>query len=201
MKNSVWTNVIRTIQILFAAVILMQSTACRTLSSKDKAVVDSFRGKMIYSKSGMHGEMKGNTIVIQSTGYIGLPIFYPPNSAFKLVDANSKVITLRRGSGGETIQLRFVQRHSMMTLGEFLKSEFSNKEVTVASTFSEQEKKNIKAGTVEPGMRKQAVLMAIGQPPRSLNASSNGDSLVYAKSRVNNVELRFDRNRLVEIVD
>jgi len=199
MKNSVWKFVIRTSQILFAAIVLMQSTACRTLSGRDKAVVDSFRGKTIYSKSGMHGEMKGDTVVIQSTGYIGLPIFYPPNTPFKLVDANSKVVILKRGN--EMIQLRFVRRHSMMSLGDFLKSEFSNKEVTIANNFSELEKKNIKSGTVETGMRKQAVLMAIGQPPRSLNESTNGDSMVYAKSRVNNVELRFDRNRLVEIID
>jgi len=59
----------------------------------------------------------------------------------------------------------------------------------------------IREGKALPGMSKQAVILAIGYPPRHANSTLDGDRWRYWKSRWNTILVHFHEGRVVRVQD
>lgn len=67
------------------------------------------------------------------------------------------------------------------------------------SKFNALEKKNINKGTVEKGMRKSAVIVAIGYPPATRTASLESDAWTYWSNRFNTFIVHFENDKVSRI--
>ena len=67
--------------------------------------------------------------------------------------------------------------------------------------FSKTERAQIEKGEVVKGMRKKAVLAAIGYPPKHVTPSLKYDDWVYWQSKWNKFQVRFKDDRVVEVKD
>ncbi len=67
--------------------------------------------------------------------------------------------------------------------------------------FSELRNFSIKNGTVAKGMRKKAVLVAIGYPPAIETMSLDSDQWTYWSSRFNKFIVYFRNGKVYKIVD
>jgi len=59
----------------------------------------------------------------------------------------------------------------------------------------------IREGKALPGMSKQAVILAIGYPPRHANPTLDADQWRYWKSRWNTILVHFQQGRVVRVQD
>jgi hypothetical protein len=89
------------------------------------------------------------------------------------------------------------KHHRKVTMNAVLKRTFfaeNPMEGSNYSGFSKMEKDNIKAGTIEKGMSKNAVLMAYGYPPDHKTPSTDENVWTYWISRFQTTILSFDNS-------
>jgi len=106
----------------------------------------------------------------------------PAGTEVKILNyGNGKITFFDAGTGVMT--LWHARRHSRISLEALFERHFSEENVTAeGGTFNkltEDEKRNVLAGTVANGMSKEAVLMAYGYPPSHRTPSLDVDSWLY----------------------
>jgi hypothetical protein len=69
------------------------------------------------------------------------------------------------------------------------------------SGFSEMERSNIKKGAVAAGMSKEAVIKAMGYPPRHKTPTLSLDQWRYWQNRLNTILVVFENEKVTEIRD
>ncbi len=123
-----------------------------------------------------------HTMLAQGSGLstlnytLGFPI--PVNSVIFYEDINSRQIAFTYND--KRYYLRNSPRHSKTNMDQMLDRYFAGKEVDL-SKFTAQEQAAIKAGRVEVGMRKEAVVLAQGYPPAHATPSLEQNSWTYWK--------------------
>jgi hypothetical protein len=104
---------------------------------------------------------------------------------------------------GLTFNYLQVKRHSTITLQELFDRYFSEENVMAAgglfSTFTPEEQKNIRQGTITPGMTRPATLMAWGYPPSHLTPLLTAHIWTYWSSRMRKVLVFFNADRIIKI--
>ena len=91
-------------------------------------------------------------------------VVVPINTEVELVGWGREGFQIRLLPGGPVIEVVNVAEYSGDTVGEAFHKLLGEQPVDL-SQFSDQERKFILLGTVAPGMRKKAVLAALGYPP------------------------------------
>ena len=129
-----------------------------------------------------------------STNYRSEKFFpIPINTEVELLGASRHRFNMKL-AGGRNFTFEHVPKHTLDTAQEAFDSFFSSTPVNL-SHFSTGEQANIKAGKVELGMSRDAVLAAIGPPPASGTFSLTADTWKYSKTRwMNDLFVCFDGN-------
>lgn len=127
----------------------------------------------MYTQVGMHAQGSGLSTLNFTLGF---PI--PVNSIVFYEDINSKQVAITYDD--KRYYLRNSPRHSKTTMDQMLDRHFGTKKVDL-SKFSPKEQEAIKAGKVEIGMSKEAVLLAIGYPPAHATPTLQQDEWKYWK--------------------
>lgn len=106
---------------------------------------------------------------------------------------------------GERFIIQFIKKYSdpKMTVRDYFNQYFSEQDPTATGgafhALPEEEKKQVKAGEVEPGMSKAAVLMSWGYPPSRKTPSLKDDRWTYWENRKIRKILTFMDGKVVKI--
>lgn len=124
----------------------------------------------------------------------------PINSPARLVSIDNKDIVVELLDTHQTLTIDNMQKHTNETTQQAFEKIFKETKVKLDS-FTPEERKNILAAQVKKGMRRQAVLAAIGYPPANSTPSLEGSDWTYWANRFNRFIVRFKGDKVQDIVD
>ncbi|MGZ8217404.1 hypothetical protein [Methylomagnum sp.] len=122
----------------------------------------------------------------------------PINTAATLMSINKKRIVLKLDGTGQQLTIENVPKHTNEDSQQAFKRIFGPKKVDL-SRFTKDEKKYILSGEVKKGMRRDAVLAAIGYPPQNSTPSLSSDEWMYWSTRYDRFIVRFIGDQVAEI--
>ena len=170
----------------FAAALLFSSGA----QAKESPL--AAKGEKLYTKFSLFQEENAH----RTTNY-RVGVLVPINTEVKFVKSDSKNISVTTADGQE-LRIANIQEYS----GEDIKGVFNRtfgKEKVDLSKFSKLEKENIEQGTVEPGMSKDAVVAALGYPPKHQTPSLTGNAWRYWRNRFKTFIVHFKDDKVASV--
>ena len=130
---------------------------------------------------------------VRSTNYripnavMTLPIGTP----VRFVSKRRYRFKMERVDGGRTFLFEHVRKHTLDSPEEAFSTFFSPEPIDL-SGFTPKERRLIEAGEIEVGMRREAVLAAIGPPPAIGTPGLDGPAWKYWSNRWSTFVVRFD---------
>jgi hypothetical protein len=121
----------------------------------------------------------------------------PVNTAVKFVKSDSYTISVKLPDG-QDLTIDNVADFSGEKIDGIFARTFSTKPLNL-SIFTEAERKSIMAGEVKPGMRKSAVIVALGYPPKHKTPNLELNEWRYWINRFNTFIVRFEKDRVTGI--
>lgn len=187
-------TLLRTLSIVALA---LAAAGCKSSRSSDQ-ISDQLLDTQVYTRVGMHFDVKRGRYVMLSTNYISLPVYLPPGAQLTLTQKGRKGFTLVDDEDTEYV-IEYVAKHSMISMDKWFDMHFSSTPVQLPESLTDEERDAITEGVARPGMTRSAVFLALGYPPKSNNPSLQADSLHYSTRRpfVPGRRLHFDDNDVV----
>jgi uncharacterized protein len=176
--------------LLFAVLTL---TACVTKIPSESLPQNIRIGGIYYTQFALQYEKERYRTTNYRRGFL-LPI----NTEVKLIDIDSRKIKVQIPSIGKELLIENVEKHTNENTIQAFDKLFAPVKVNL-SRFNALEQEQIKTGTVVPGMRKRAVIAAIGYPPAVGTQSLDKDQWKYWNSRFNTFIVHFENGRVSEI--
>ena len=174
------------------AVAAFSAAACVQLAFGKDAVSSTPKGKTLYTKFSLYYEELRHRTTNYRKG-----ILVPVNTEVQFVKAGGDTITVKLPSGQE-LKIENVQNFSGENLDGIFARTFST-EKTDLSQFTEDERAAITAGQVKPGMRKSAVIVALGYPPKHKTPSLDSSEWRYWQNRFATFIVQFDGDKVANV--
>ncbi|MHC1764928.1 MAG: hypothetical protein AB9869_11610 [Verrucomicrobiia bacterium] len=124
-------------------------------------------------------------------------ILVPVNTQVQFVKAKRNDIVVQLPNGKQ-LTIENVEPYSGENLDGIFSRTFST-EKTNLSGFTEAERGAILAGEVKPGMRKSAVIVALGYPPKHQTPSLESSQWRYWQNRFNTFLVQFEKDQVVAV--
>lgn len=124
----------------------------------------------------------------------------PINAQVQLQEISSKDIELEILPQHSKLRIENVEKHTGDNITQAFNKLLGKNKVDL-SRFSAAERENILAGRVAKGMRKAAVLAAIGYPPSTETSSTAANEWTYWNSRFNRFIVKFQNDKVAQIQD
>lgn len=125
----------------------------------------------------------------------------PINTRVKITDIDDDEMTIAlMDQNNEEVEVENAEKYSRKTMEQFKALMLGTKPVELSSS-SPEIQKAIKAGELKVGMTKQEVLQAYGYPPAHATPSLDSDKWLYWMNKMNRIQVRFEADKLKEIVD
>ena len=124
----------------------------------------------------------------------------PVNTEVRLIEVTNKTILVELANSNLELRVKNVEKFTKDDIFKAFDKLFKKTRVNL-STFSKMERGHIKSGTVAKGMRKKAVIVAIGYPPQHATHSLESDQWTYWSSRFNKFIVHFSKGKVVRIQD
>ncbi len=121
----------------------------------------------------------------------------PVNTRVTLLEVTQKTIRVELPSHQELL-IENASKYSGDDIYQAFDKLFAAKRVDL-SRFTKLERQHIKSGTVAKGMRKKAVLVAIGYPPKHQTPSLDMEQWTYWSSRFNRFVVHFNNGKVYRI--
>jgi len=163
--------------------------------AKDKAEPLATKGDKLFTQFSLYYE-KGHHI---TTNY-RIGILVPINTEVEFVRANKKTITVKIPGFDAEVNFVNVKDYSGEDVAGIFRRTFGVAPVDL-NAFSETERSAIKRGAVEVGMSRNAVIKAMGYPPRHKTPSLDMNQWRYWKSRFDTVLISFEDDKVISITD
>lgn len=152
---------------------------------------DKWNGKTIYSRVNLRFEPGKKLLKAASTNFYGYDELVPVGTKFTVTAVSKRTIELSSAVNPLPFLIEYIDKHSQIPFDEFLERTFSKNPVAIPDTITAEEKKQIKAGTVAPGMSRAAIFLAIGYPPASISPNFEAKELAYQRTRFAKFKLHF----------
>lgn len=127
-------------------------------------------------------------------------VLVPINTQVQLKEITSDDILLEMLPDRAPLRIENVEKHTGDDVTKAFNKLFGKAKVDLGR-FSSAEREYIALGRVGEGMRKKAVIAAIGYPPITETPSLNGDEWTYWSSRFNRFIVKFKNDKVVSIQD
>ncbi|MCK5121042.1 MAG: hypothetical protein KAQ91_03620 [Methylococcales bacterium] len=124
----------------------------------------------------------------------------PVNTKVQLQNITTKTIEVILDGLPNPLVIKNVQKHTGDDVFQAFDKYFAPKKVSLRA-FNSLEKTHIKKGTVAKGMRKKAVIVAIGYPPITETMNLDADTWVYWSGRFNKFNVNFSKGKVSSVVD
>ena len=177
---------------IFLVTLLWITLLVPTVSGQND--IDAIKGQTLYTQFSLFYEKNCH----QTTNY-RRGILLPVNTEVKFVKANKKSITITLPYGGDLTILN-VEGFSGEKIEGIFQRTFAASPVDFSS-FTNEEKEAIMAGQVRRGMSKQAVIFALGYPPKHKTPSLQLNQWQYWQNRFGTFIVYFENDKVTQIVD
>ncbi|MHB1307265.1 MAG: hypothetical protein ACYC23_09315 [Limisphaerales bacterium] len=124
-------------------------------------------------------------------------ILVPANTPVTVVKTKKKHIVVKLPDGTD-LTIENVQKYSGEGIDRIFLRTFSAEKVDL-SKFTDAERSAISSGSIETGMTKAAVLVALGYPPKHKTPSLESNQWRYWQNRFNTFVLHFKEGKVAEI--
>lgn len=124
----------------------------------------------------------------------------PVNTKVKLLNVSNQTIEVELNNLSKPLIIKNVEKHTGDDVFKAFDKLFMHSKVNLRR-FNSLERRQIKSGSVVKGMRKKAVIVAIGYPPITETMNLDADSWVYWSSRFNKFRVNFRHGKVSSIVD
>ena len=174
---------------------LFSLTACQLFESKPKALLPEGKqqGDQYYTQVTMKYE-KGK---YRTTNY-RRGLLLGVNTEVELLDITPKSIKVKLIEANQELLIVNAIKHTGDDVYQAFDKLFAKTKVNL-SRFNSLEQKNINQGSVDKGMSKLAVQVAIGYPPVIRTPSLDSDEWVYWSSRFNTFIVHFEKGKVARI--
>ena len=184
-----------------SVILLLLSTlvfqgGCAT-SPEDQAAAEKLQGRELYTQVNMHS-------------FKGKAVFWINYQIDRLIPVNTKVtVDEISGSGvvftiketGQTLKLKNKSKHSGLSGQQWADRHFGPKPVNLGK-FKKSVQEAIALARAEPGMSKDAVIIALGYPPAHKTPSLDSPSWLYWRNKWNKVAVQFDSSgKVKQVID
>jgi hypothetical protein len=154
--------------------------------------ISAVKGEKLY----IHFSLFYEKNVHRTTNYrIGTLV--PINTEVTFVKANKSEINVTL-SDGTNLKIENVQKYSGDDINGIFRRTFGKTAVDL-SRFSTREKSSIVDGNVEPGMSKDAVIAALGYPPKHRTPTLNGNQWRYWRTIFATFVVHFEDDKVTRI--
>lgn len=127
-------------------------------------------------------------------------ILVPINTEVEFVKSSRKRISVKIPSYEATVNIENEEGYSGEKIDGIFKRMFA-RELVKLDSFTEAEQSQIKKGLVAEGMSKEAVIKAMGYPPKHKTPSLNMDQWRYWKNRFDTQLVYFENGKVSSIQD
>ena len=124
----------------------------------------------------------------------------PVNTPVKLLNITSKTIEVEVDNSSQKLLVKNVEKHTGDDVYRAFDKLFAKKKVNL-SKFTSLEITHINSGTVANGMRKDAVIVAIGYPPITETMNLDSNLWVYWNGRYNKFNVHFKDGKVSKVED
>ena len=124
----------------------------------------------------------------------------PVNTPVKLLNMTTKTIEVEVDDSSQKLLVKNVKKHTGDDVYQAFDKLFGKRKVDL-SKFNKLERQHIQSGTVAEGMRKDAVIVAIGYPPITETPSLDSNLWVYWSGRFNRFNVHFKNGKVNRIED
>lgn len=124
----------------------------------------------------------------------------PVNTPVKLLKITSKTIEVEVNDSSQALLVKNAKKHTGDDVFQAFDKLFATKKVNL-SKFTQLERQQIESGTVAKGMRKDAVIIAIGYPPITQTMNLDSNMWVYWSGRFNRFNVHFKNGKVSSIED
>lgn len=181
------------IMAIFLLTFLFQ-TGCAT-SPEDQAKVEKMAGKDLYTQVNMHS-FKGKAVF-----WLNYQIdrLIPVNTRVSVDDVSGAGVTFTIKETGQTLKLKNKKKHSGLSGAAWASKHFGPKPVNLGK-FPKKVQEAIALAKAEPGMSKEAVIIALGYPPAHRTPSTDSPSWLYWRNKWNKIAVDFGSDGKVKQV-
>lgn len=126
-------------------------------------------------------------------------VMIPIGTEVEVLKSNRKKIEFREVASGTVFKIKLVKKFTNLSPDEFFNRYFSKDNILNSGEFnslSSAEKEAVKAGRIEKGMSKNAVLLAYGYPPTHRTPSTDQNTWTYWVSRLGNFMVQFENDKV-----
>jgi len=162
-------------------------------ASKSEINLEQAEGQTLYTAHAIRVEKQRHYTSNYQRGSL-----VPVNSRVVILDSHSGLIKVRLVDGGQELRIHNVSDYSGTNIDGVFERTFSETEIDL-SGYSEADRKSIAAGEVEEGMSKDAVIMALGYPPRHRTSSLEEDEWRYWSTKYDTFVVRFQDGKVVKV--
>lgn len=124
----------------------------------------------------------------------------PVNTQVRLLSITNKTIEVEVDNSSQKLLVKNVEKHTGDDVYRAFDKLFAKQKVNL-SKFNSLERKHIQNGTVANGMRKDAVIVAIGYPPITETPNLDSNLWVYWSGRFNRFNVHFKNGKVSRIED
>lgn len=187
-------------KLMFAAAMMFVLVAGLALRAAETTLASAgvASGKDYFTKIGLWQE---KNLCSSSNYHVGT--FIPAGTKVTIKKINPDKITFDLADGSGTMVLANNTKHSKAKLDEVALRTFSDTDPLAKggtfANFTPEEQANIKKGTLDFGMCKDAVIMAYGYPPASLTPSLANDTWIYSENRITKTAVEFKDGKIDKI--
>jgi hypothetical protein len=179
---------------LNALILLFVATFCASATvAAQKALAT--KGEKLYTQFSLFYEKDHHITTNYRKGTL-----VPVNTEVEFVKATRKRITVEIPSYNVTVDFENEEDYSGQKIEGIFRRTFARQPVDL-STFSEEEQSSIKKGVVREGMRKEAVIKAMGYPPHHKTPTLEMDQWRYWKNRFDTMLVLFESGKVSSIQD
>ena len=162
------------------------------LIAADTNTISAVKGDKLYTQFSLFYEKD----VHRTTNY-RIGNFVPINTEVVFVKANKNEIDVKLPDG-TTLKIENVQKYSGENITGIYQRTFSKTAVDL-SRFSAKEKNSIEVGEVEIGMSKDAVIAALGYPPKHRTPTLKGNQWCYWRTIFKTFVVHFEDDKVKSI--
>ena len=176
-------------------VLMLSLVACKKVLKPEEIPADIVVGKSYYTQFVIRYEKQTHVTTNYRRG-----TSIPVNTKVRLLEITSKTINVELEDLAMPLLIKNVEKHTGDDVFQAFDKLFANKKRSLAG-FNSLERKHIEDGTVAKGMRKDAVIVAIGYPPITETFSLDVNTWVYWSGRFNKFNVNFKNDKVSSIVD
>lgn len=168
---------------------------CLLLAACAFSPIREFEGKTLYTQRNLWVADGVHETTNYRVGYM-----IPVNTRVRIGDTNERVIKVSVPGTGERFRIINIRKYTNQDIEGIFNRYFADERENL-DVFGADEREAIEAGEIERGMSKDAVLIARGFPPAHETPSIRMDEWRFWKSGNDTRVVRFDIERVSDVID